>query len=193
MERQKNRVYPREAIAISDESWEELTTTRNNKYNGGVFILVPTAVRGKFMPTPVNIPAIDSNIVDSIIFAINANINKDTETSTKIFNNTGLDISTRNGLRQFMSQQIYLSSAEAKGISRGVPRIVFSVADSRIEVYDRGEIKLVIDLNYSKGRKEKLEELKTYLALQRITVKSEDLNSTKKFGVPSIKTNEEVS
>lgn len=186
-----NRVFPREAIAISDESWEELTTNRNNRYNGGVFILVPTAVRGQYLPSPVNIPAIDSNIVDSIIFAINANINKDTETSTKIFNNTGIDTSTRNGLRQFMSQYIYLSSAEAKGISRGVPRIVFSVADSRIEVWNRGEQILLIDLNYAKDRKEKLEELKGYLALQRMTVKNENINSTKDFGIPSVKTNEE--
>lgn len=193
--------FPTDNLTVKPENLTALLN-KKAKSTGGVFLMFPSAVRGKYIPRAVTVPKLDKEIANALIYVIKlgavepskltAEQKKEIKTIKNIFQ---VNISTRGGLREFLKEFIYLAASEGnnKNNDKGFPRIVFNIKESEIEIRQDGLITGIIQINNinSKPSQAGLTKLAEALKNSLITVRKDRINSNKPFGVPSVKQREE--
>jgi len=139
-------------LAISDEYESRL---QEGNMTGTVFVMIPTS-NGKFIPTPATIGKITPGMVDAIMAAIDLRTQfsqledeatKEAKARAQELNSKtgGRDIMTTSGLRDFISEYVFMPSLDFKP-SAGRPTIRIDADKSNI-IVDYNNKSVTISLN----------------------------------------------
>ena len=93
----KDDVYSNNEVVNSKEFKDNL-----NDYNGSLFAVLPTPVKGSVLMAPVKAPNLSTSQVDTIFNTLKTLLSGDSNTAKQVFNESGHDINTPSGTLNFL-------------------------------------------------------------------------------------------
>jgi len=184
-------------IAVTEETMEFL----KEKGSGSVFMMIPTAVPGVFIPTPASTPYLSDNISTLLVDTIVASVTgSNPELLRKIADNYGISIDSRTKLKDFLSEYVYFTSVDKINVTSGDGRvrIAFDTKTSTILINNGdGRVADKITLNTAKSNPEqfntKIAKFKQSLLNTKLSVRLSKINSIDNFSVPLVAENGDIN
>jgi len=184
-------------IAVTEETMEFL----KEKGSGSVFMMIPTAVPGVFIPTPASTPYLSDNISTLLVDTIVASVTgSNPELLRKIADNYGISIDSRTKLKDFLSEYVYFTSVDKINVTSGDGRvrIAFDTKTSTILINNGdGRVADKITLNTAKSNPEqfntKIAKFKQSLLNTKLSVRLSKINSIDNFSVPVVAENGDIN
>ena len=175
-------------IALSEDYKKNVEA----KGTGGLFMMIPSAKEGIFIPTPVSIPTVTPETAKALTTIIgDYKLNPESPSLTEAGKQTGINIKTNKALKDFLSGYVYISKQSPTGYNDSIPRIIFDTEKSEIILHKGREDKknTVIQLNNLKNLtpqvlQSTLQELESFITKNKITVKHSLLNSSDTLSIP---------
>lgn len=184
-------------VAINKETLERL----NESGVGALFMMIPSANAGTFIPVPVNMVDIPSNVstmlvdlLDSFLFDSNM------EFAKTVGNEYGKTINSTKDIKALFENFVYFYPYDEviKINGNGITRLAFDINKSEI-VINRGNgkapVRILLNTKDSNPQvlEMRLEDLRNALTTTRLSVKLANINGIDTFSVPVVAEDRSIS